>query len=112
MRGGKQEEEKGQRLRVEEGDSEEGRESSFKQKDKKKKKSQKEEKVFFHLSKKALTKLVRIKAYNTIAALVSKKYYICAEDCDYVAGEQLTLATFFEMVRDRHNFIKIAKKVI
>ncbi len=47
-----------------------------------------------------------------MASLVSRSYFTCGEDCDFVAGDPFNLATFFELVSDKPNFIKIARKVI
>ncbi len=44
--------------------------------------------------------------------MVSRSYFVCGEDCDFVAGDPFNLATFFELISDRANFIKIARKVI
>ena len=41
----------------------------------------------FIINRKTIRQLARLKAYHSIASLVSRDYFVCGEDCDYVAGE-------------------------
>lgn len=55
---------------------------------------------------------VRYKAYDTIALLVAKPYFLCGDDCGSVAGDPFNLATFLELVKDKPHFTKVARRVI
>ena len=44
-------------------------------------------KPIFVLSRNIIKQMARFKAYNAIASLVSRDYFICGDDCEFVAGD-------------------------
>lgn len=56
--------------------------------------------------------MVNVKAYKAVAAIVSRNYFFCADDCGFVGSEQLDLANFLEIIREIPLFFQVATKVI
>ena len=44
-------------------------------------------KPLFVLSRRTIRLMARFRAYHAIASLVSRDYFICGDDCEFVAGE-------------------------